>query len=120
MGATHDKVFDVSYASALQQAGYTVEVVPNQGRGAAMARIESARRMFNAIWFHEPTTAAGLEALGWYHEKRDDVRSLGLGPAHDWSSHAADAFGLLCLVAEAGFRGARQLTLRRKGSAMAV
>ncbi|MBM3362939.1 MAG: hypothetical protein FJY42_09795, partial [Betaproteobacteria bacterium] len=38
------------------------------------------------------------EALGWY--RKDDVRSVGLGPEHDWSSHAADAFGLMCLVAE--------------------
>ncbi|MFM7255082.1 MAG: hypothetical protein ACKO3C_05410 [Betaproteobacteria bacterium] len=62
-------------------------------------------------------TQAGLEALGWYHERKDDVRSVGLGPEHDWSSHAADAFGLMCLVAEAGFRGSR---LRGKGTAMAV
>jgi phage terminase large subunit len=39
-GSSHDRVFDVSYESALRQAGYAVEVVPNQGRGAAAARIE--------------------------------------------------------------------------------
>ncbi|NDD13750.1 MAG: hypothetical protein EB072_14155, partial [Betaproteobacteria bacterium] len=62
----------------------------------------------------------GLEALGWYHEKKDDVRSVGLGPEHDWSSHAADAFGLMCLVAESSFRGGSKHGLRRRGSAMAV
>ena len=68
-------------------------------------RVESARRLFGSIWFNEATTIPGLEALGWYHEKKDDVRSVGLGPEHDWSSHAADAFGLMCLVAENSFRG---------------
>jgi phage terminase large subunit len=46
------------------------------------------------------TTEAGRDALGFYHEKKDDARSVGLGPEHDWSSHAADAFGLLCVCYE--------------------
>lgn len=99
-GATHDKVHDVSYESALQAAGYTVEVVPNQGRGAAKMRIEAARRRFPSMWFNEDTTEAGREALGFYHEKRDDVRGIGLGPEHDWSSHGSDAFGLMAVVSE--------------------
>jgi phage terminase large subunit len=75
-------------------------VVPNQGRGAAAARIEAVRRLFPSIWFDEESTAAGREALGWYHERRDDMRGIGLGPKHDWSSHAADAFGLMCVAYE--------------------
>lgn len=97
-GSTQDKVFDVSYESALRQAGYSVTVVPNQGRGAASARVEAARRLFPSIWFDEDTTAAGRDALGWYHEKRDQERGIGLGPNHDWSSHGADAFGLMCVA----------------------
>ena len=38
---------------------------------------------------------AGIKALGFYHEKKYEQRSLGLGPSLDWSSHAADAFGLM-------------------------
>ena len=34
------------------------------------------------------------------HEKKDEQRSVGLGPSHDWSSHAADAFGLMALSYE--------------------
>lgn len=99
-GETNDKVHDVSYASALRDAGYDVQVVPNQGKGAAKARIEAGRRHFPSIWFNEATTTGGLDALGWYHEKKDEARGIGLGPDHDWSSHAADAFGMMCVVAE--------------------
>lgn len=100
-GATHDRVYDVSYESALREAQFEVKVVPNQGKGAAMMRIESARRLFPSIWFNTSTTEPGREALGWYHEKRsDDERNIGLGPEHDWSSHGSDAFGLMTVVYE--------------------
>jgi phage terminase large subunit len=97
-GSTQDKVYDVSYESALKKAGYTVTVVPNQGKGAAMQRVERARVLFPQIRFHEATTEAGRAALGWYHEKKDQARGIGLGPDHDWSSHGADAFGLGCVI----------------------
>jgi phage terminase large subunit len=97
-GESNDKVFDVSYASALRDAGYHVTVVPNQGKGAAKARIEAGRRRFSSIWFDEETTEAGRAALGWYHEKWDETRNVGLGPNHDWASHGADAFGLMCVA----------------------
>lgn len=100
-GETHDKVFAVSFESALEQAGFQVEVVPNQGRGAAKMRIEAARRLFPSIVFNEATTEPGRDALGWYHEKTDEARNVGLGPEHDWSSHGADAFGLMCVAYEA-------------------
>ncbi len=100
-GASNDKVYDVSYESALTGAGFEVAVIPNQGKGAATQRIETARRLFPTIWFNETTTEPGREALGWYHEKKDEVRGIGLGPEHDWSSHGADAFGLMCVAYEA-------------------
>ncbi len=99
-GDTQDKVFDVSYASALKDALYKVTVVPNQGKGAAKARIEAARRLFPSIWFNDTPTEPGRDALGWYHEKKDEARNIGLGPDHDWSSHGADAFGLMCVAYE--------------------
>lgn len=99
-GSAHDKVYDVSYESALTQAGYFVTVVPNQGKGAAKARVEAARRLFPAVWFNEATTRPGIDALGWYHEKWDKDRSIGLGPEHDWSSNGSDSFGLMCVTYE--------------------
>lgn len=96
-GATHDKVHQVSYESALRDAGFEVKVVPNQGAGAANNRIEAARRLFPSVRFNAATTEAGRDALGWYHEKKDEVRGIGLGPNHDWASHGADAFGLMAV-----------------------
>lgn len=136
-GATHDKVYDVSYESAFTAAGYTVTVVPNQGRGAAISRINAARRIFPSVWINaeekapqeegvefDPTTTDGLEALGWYHEKWDEERDIGLGPDHDWASHGADSFGLLAIVAEDSMRPGHGVNKesswrRRKGSPMA-
>lgn len=108
-GETQDRVYDVSYESAFKAAKYDVTVVPNQGKGAAKQRIEASRRHFGAVhfnapegadWETTPTCAAGLEALGWYHEKTDEKREIGLGPEHDWSSHGADGFGLGMVSAE--------------------
>lgn len=102
-GDTQDKVFDVSYKKAFEGAGYAVEVVPNQGKGAAMMRVRAAQRQFPNMWIDEAGCAeyGGIEAIGWYHEKRDETREIGLGPEHDWSSHGADSFGLMAVVAEA-------------------
>ncbi len=98
-GATNDKVYRVSYESALREAGFSVRVIPNQGAGAASMRIEVSRRMFARVWM-DPKCEAGHEALSAYHEKKDETRQIGLGPNHDWSSHGADAFGLMCTAYE--------------------
>jgi phage terminase large subunit len=97
-GAAHDKVFSVSYETALQHAGFDVQVVPNQGRAAAINRIEVTRRLFPRIWIDEPKCTAGVDALGSYHAKHDMNRMIDLGPEHDWASHAADAFGMMCVT----------------------
>lgn len=117
-GKTHDKVFSVSYESALMDAGYDVTVVPNQGPGAAKARIEAGRRMFPSCLFNADTTEGGREALGWYHEKKDEQRNIGLGPEHDWSSHGSDAFGLMAVAYEMPAVGGSR-PIRRAGSGMA-
>lgn len=99
-GEQGDKVFSASYEGFFRQAGYKVTVIKNQGKGAAKMRIEALRRLFPAIWFNADTTEGGRDALGWYHEKKDDERGIGLGPDHDWSSHSADAFGLMAVAYE--------------------
>lgn len=85
--AQRDKVTADRFEDHIRAAGFTVRTVENQGRGAAMKRIEAARRLFPAVWFHQPKVQAGIDALAAYHEKRDEKRGIGLGPNHDWSSH---------------------------------
>lgn len=99
-GATNDRVHDVSFESALRAAQFDVRVIANQGAGAAMRRVEAARRLFPSMWFNEVTCSAGIDAIGWYHERRDEDRDIGLGPEHDWASHGADAFGLVAVAYE--------------------
>jgi phage terminase large subunit len=117
-GTTNDKVYDVSYESAFRDAGFEVNVIPNQGKGAASMRIEAARRLFPSIWFNANTTQGGIDALGWYHERKDEARNIGLGPEHDWSSHGADAFGLMCVAYEAPKEPAQRRAYARAGSWM--
>lgn len=100
-GAHSDAATGIRFEDHIRAAGFKAETVANQGKGAAMKRIEAARRLFPSIWFNEATTQPGIDAIGWYHEKRDESRNIGLGPDHDWSSHAADAFGLMCVAYEA-------------------
>jgi phage terminase large subunit len=99
-GVNENNLTGKRYEDHVREAGFEVTVVKNQGKGAAMMRIEAARRLFPQMWFNEATTEAGRDALGYYHEKRDETRNMGLGPEHDWSSHGADAFGLMCVAYE--------------------
>lgn len=100
-GAHGNAVTGIRFEDHVREAGFKAETIANMGKGAAMKRIEAARRLFPSIWFNAETTQPGIDALGWYHEKRDEARNIGLGPDHDWSSHAADAFGLMCVAYEA-------------------
>jgi len=99
-GSNQNHITADRFEDHVREAGFSVEVVKNQGKGAALKRIEAARRLFPAIWFNEPKTQAGIEALGAYHERKDEARNIGLGPEHDWASHGADAFGLMCVAYE--------------------
>jgi phage terminase large subunit len=99
-GAAINHLTADKFEDHIRSAGFSVEVVKNQGKQAAMKRVEAARRLFPNIHFNERTTQGGRDALGWYHEKKDEQRNIGLGPEHDWASHGADAFGLMCIAHE--------------------
>jgi phage terminase large subunit len=99
-GVNTNAVTGLRYADHLKDAEFNVTVIPNQGSGAAAMRIEAVRRLFPKLWFNEAPTEAGRDALGYYHERKDEHRDIGLGPEHDWSSHAADAFGLMAIAYE--------------------
>ena len=101
-GMATNNVTGKRYEDHLRDAGFAVEPpVKNQGRGAVMMRIEALRRLGPQIWWNEDTTEAGRDAIGFYHERKDELRNVGLGPEHDWSSHAADALGLMAICYEA-------------------
>jgi phage terminase large subunit len=100
-GVNENNVTGKQYKDHFRDAEFNVAPpMPNQGRGAASMRIEAVRRIFPKVWFNETTTEAGRDALGYYHERKDENRNVGLGPEHDWSSHCADAFGLMAVSHE--------------------
>jgi phage terminase large subunit len=99
-GVNENNITGKRYEDHIREAGFDVQVVPNQGKGAAAMRIEAVRRVFPQCWFNKETCEAGLDALGYYHERKDEKRNVGLGPEHDWASHGADAFGLMAVAYE--------------------
>jgi phage terminase large subunit len=106
-GVNENNITGKRYEDHFREAQFKVNPsLPNQGKGAAQMRIEAVRRIMPKCWFNESTTEAGREALVAYHEKRDEERNVGLGPEHDWSSHAADAFGLMAICYEEPSRSA--------------
>jgi phage terminase large subunit len=96
-GVNADDFTGKRYVDHFERAGFRTRIIKNQGRGAAAMRIEAVRNVGNRLYFNADTTEDGRQALGFYHEKRDEKRGMGLGPAHDWSSHSADAFGLMAV-----------------------
>jgi phage terminase large subunit len=99
-GTKSNAITGKRYKDHFADAAFETEVIPNQGAGAATMRIEAVRRILPRCWFSEAATEGGRDALGYYHERRDEARNVGLGPEHDWSSHAADAFGLMAVCYE--------------------
>jgi hypothetical protein len=55
---------------------------------------------FSALLVRQKTTEAGPDALGYFHERKDENRNVGFRPEHDWSSHAADGFGYMAISYE--------------------
>lgn len=74
--------------------GINFTVVPQMG---VQDGINAARMTIPRMWFDAKKTAKGLDALRQYREKVDEKRQISLGPLHDWSSHAADAFRYFCV-----------------------
>ena len=115
-GINTNNITGKRYADHVADAGFSVLTIPNQGTGAAMQRVEAVRRIFSRCWFNEASTTPGLEALANYHEKKDEAREVGMGPDHDWSSHCADAFGLMaCTYIEPEDEEESQSSRRQEG-----
>jgi phage terminase large subunit len=96
---THaDNPIGIDFEAQLRAAGYQTKKL-HSPPGIVMQRIQTAKRLFPRMVFNKEKTEGLRGALGWYHEKRDEKegRNVGLGPDHDWSSHYADAFGLMAI-----------------------
>jgi len=97
-GAQVDHFTADRYVDHVRAAGFEAQVIRNQGKGAAMIRIDALRRLFPSVYIDPEHCSGGIDALTAYHEKIDDKREIGLGPEHDWSSHGSDAAGLLAIA----------------------
>jgi hypothetical protein len=63
-----------------------------------LERITAARVLLPRCYFDEVVCLPGIAALSQYHKEWDEeTRAFALKPAHDWSSHGADAFGHLAV-----------------------
>jgi hypothetical protein len=59
---------------------------------AVLRGINAVRSKFNYFWFDERKCQQGLLALQQYHAEYDEGhKKMKDSPAHDWSSHGADA-----------------------------
>jgi phage terminase large subunit len=64
-----------------------------------MERINAVRAILPMCWFDEKRCAQGIKALEQYKKEWNPERQVFLTkPRHDWSSHAADAFGTGAMV----------------------
>jgi len=77
------------------QLGIRFRTVPNL---RVEDGISAARLLLPRCYFDKARTATGLECLRLYREKIDEKRGVSMGPLHDYTSHAADAFRYLALV----------------------
>ncbi len=113
---THaDNPTGIDFEAQLRAAKFETKRV-HSPPGIVMQRISTTRRLFSRMFFNKDKTEALRAALGWYHEKRDEKRGVGLGPEHDWSSHGADAFGLMAISYEEPRKVIRELTIPRFGA----
>lgn len=78
-----------SRVEVLQSLGVIADVLPALG---VEDGINAVRMTLPKCWFDKTKTALLLEMLRQYRERRDDKRNVALGPLHDFTSHAADAF----------------------------
>jgi phage terminase large subunit len=71
-GVATNNISGKRYIDHWIEAGFECATpIKNSGAGAAMMRIEAARRIFPRCWFNDKATEAGRDSLGYYHERKD-------------------------------------------------
>ena len=79
----------------MEKQGFKTEVIP---ASSVIEGINTAKEMFNKVYFDKTKCEELISALSNYHRK-EDTKNLVYSkePVHDWSSHGADTFRLLCV-----------------------
>lgn len=86
-----DKLSLVSFELFLKRQKLRHYVLPKEN---PQVRIEAGRNVLQRAVFDKTKCARGLEALALYQrEFNGETQAYGRAPRHDWTSHAADAFG---------------------------
>lgn len=75
---------------------HDIQIIPQMD---PMTRINAARLMFQKCWFDQVKCHDGFEAIKQYRKAWDDKAGCWKDrPLHDWTSHAADSFGMSAFV----------------------
>lgn len=91
---------DLSSGVSRQQTLADLGVIASIGaRLGPEDRIEASRQLFRNVWIDAERCKRGLECLQNYRRAfNQQMNEFKADPVHDWSSHAADAFGELALA----------------------
>ena len=91
--------------------GIAFQIVPNLSVDDG---INAARAIMARCWFDQEKCARGLNALASYHKDYDTkLKMFRSYPAHDWSSHGADAYRYFAV----GHRTTSAIIPAKQGSA---
>jgi phage terminase large subunit len=90
----HELISGMARVDVFNMRGIDYEVV--QRPKSINDVIDAGRRLLPRCWFDTKACKTGIEALTLYRAAYDDVkRNVSKTPVHDWTSHYADAFGVL-------------------------
>lgn len=79
----------------LQEAGISADVYVSKRPASKQVPINLVRERFSRYHFNEDLTSDGIKKLSLYHRQWDrNTKSFRDYPAHDWTSHAADAIAV--------------------------
>lgn len=85
----------VTRIDAARKLGLNFRIVPDVGLEDG---INTARSFLARCWFDKVKCSRGIDALQSYHKEwNDKMKDYKSNPAHDWSSHGADAFRYLAV-----------------------
>jgi hypothetical protein len=94
-GAARDLSSGETRQDTLRKLGIRTEIQPRQ---KVDDRIQASRMMLSSCYIDEKKCYKGIEALKAYQREWDGKRQIfNPKPKHDWTCHAADAFGYSAL-----------------------